>query len=101
MCSAGHTVAMVIYCVTMIVAHQVIKSNYNVSSKSNKKNPFAFANKHNAFSPVLHYTTRKKRHRKRSTSWSNLETQASRFSVDNAGRFEKNNRPSPPQTNLK
>ena len=60
MCLAGHTVAMVIYCVTMIVAHQVIKSNYNVSSKSNKKNPFAFANKHNAFSPILHYTTRKK-----------------------------------------
>ena len=58
MCLAGHTVAMVIYCVTMIVAHQVINSNY-VSSKSNKKTPFAFANKHNAFSPILHYTRRK------------------------------------------
>lgn len=44
----------------MIVAHQVIKSDYNVSSKSNKKNPFAFANKHNAFLPILRNTTGKK-----------------------------------------
>ena len=101
MCLAGHTVAMVIYCVTMIVAHQVIKSNYNVSSKSNKKKPVCFCKQAQCIFTYSPLYNKEKRHRKRSTSWSNLETQASHFSVDNAGRFEKNNRPSPPQTNLK